>query len=800
MALRNPGFTLVAVLTLAAGIAANSTVFSWIDGVLLHPIHGVSDPAGLVALETVAPNGDTLRTSYPDYRDYRDRLRLIDGLAGSLELPFSIGQDIHAEHAWGELVTGNYFAVLGVEPILGRMFAADEYGDAQGAHPVVVISERLWKKRFNGDPNVIGRLLRVNRQQLTIIGVAPAAFLGSVPGLAFEMWVPITMGAQLKALPEWSLDDRGTRQMLGFVRLRPGVTLEQVRAELQSQARHVAEADPDHNRGISATVLPIWKAHSGAQTTLLKPLIILMAVCGVLLLIVCANIANLLLARATARQREFSVRVAVGAGRSRLVRQLLSENLVLAGLGGLVAVPATSWFTQALGGVVPPSGLPVALDIPLSGEVVAFTCLLCVVTCIVSGIAPAWHMARTNLNEALKEGGRAGAGGASSHRMQRLLVVSEVALALVVIISAGLFARSFQAARRIDPGLDPSHVLVTHLDLSGYTVPERKLFVERLRDRVLAQPGVSAVTYSQTVPLAFSGQWWEPVEVQGYVPGATENMKIDRNVVAPGYFEMLRIPLVEGRDFTDRDDEKSAPVMIVSQTFARHFFGGRYPIGQRVHGWGHWFDVVGVAKDSKYQMLDEAAKAYFYVPFRQTYRQDMSIHLYARTAGDPRQAVEPLRRAVHSLDPDAGVFDSMPMAENINAALFAERLAATMLAVMGVVALLLAALGLYGVMAYAVAERRHEIGIRIALGARPGDVVGMVVKQGMALTLVGLAIGTVAAIAVTRLAAAALVGVSATDPLVFSGGLLFLAAVAALASYLPARLAAGIDPNQALRS
>jgi predicted permease len=277
-------------------------------------------------------------------------------------------------------------------------------------------------------------------------------------------------------------------------------------------------------------------------------------------------------------------------------------------------------------------------------------------------------------------------------------------------------------------------------------------------------------------------------------------MKIDRNVVAPAYFDMLRIPLVEGRDFTDHDDEKSAPVMIVSQTFARHFFGSRYPIGQHVNGWGRWFDVIGVAKDSKYQDLDEAAKPYFYVPFRQCLREDMGIRLYTRTAGDPLQAVEPVRRAVRQLDPDAGVFDSMPMAENINAALFTEKLAATMLAVLGAVALLLAALGLYGVMAYAVAERRHEIGIRIALGARPGDVVVMVVKQGMALTLVGLAVGMAAALAVTRVVAAALVQVSATDPLVFAGALLFLAAVAALASYLPARLAAGIDPNQALRS
>jgi predicted permease len=761
----------------------------------------VADPARLVVLETVASDGSALLNSYLDYKDYRDRLKLIAGIAGARpSLPFSIGQDVHAERTWGELVTGSYFAVLGIRPMLGRVFTPEESGDAQGAYPVVVISERLWRRRFNADRGVIGQTLRVNRRELTVVGVVPAVFQGSLTGLTVDLWAPITMGVQLKVMQQWSLDDRQTRQMLGFVRLRPNVTVEQARAEIQAMAHRMAEADADTNRGLSANVLPIWKSHFGAQNMLIGPLTILMCVCGVVLLIVCANVANLLLARATSRQREFSVRVAMGAGRGRLVRQLLSENLVLALAGGLLAIPAASWFGQSLGSMLPPTGLPVAMEFPLSSNVVAFTFLLCLLTCAVSGIAPAWHMARANLNESLKEGGRAGSGGASSHRMQRLLVVSEVALALVVVIAAGLFARSFQAATHISPGLDPNHVLVSHMYSNGYTLDERKQFMERLRERVMGQPGIEAVSYAHTVPLDLSGQWWEPTQVQGYVPGPSENMKILRNVVAPGYFDLLKIPLVQGRDFTDHDDEKSTPVMIVSETFARHFFHGGYPIGRRVNGWGRWFDVIGVAKDSKYESLTEAAKPYYYVPFRQCLREDMGIRLYVRTAGDPLAAVEPVRRAVRSLDPEAGAFDSVPMTENINTALFLQRVAATMLAVLGAVALLLAALGLYGVMAYAVAERRHEMGIRMALGALPGDVIGMVVKQGMALALAGLAIGTVAAIAVTRLAATALVGVSATDPLVFGGALAFLAGVAALASYLPARLAAGIDPNETLRS
>ena len=800
MALRSPGFTLIAVLTLAAGIAANSTVFSWINSVILHPIPGCADSATLFAFETVAPNGDPLATSYPDFRDYRDRLKLLNGLAGSTIAPFSIGQDVHAERTWGELVTGNYFAVLGVKPIAGRVFAADESGDALGAHPVVVISQRLWQRRFNSDPAAIGRQLRVNRQQLTIVGVAPGSFFGSMSGLTFDMWIPITMGARLNTMQTWSLIDRGTRQLLGFARLAPHVSLEQARAEVQSVAHHIAEDDPDHNRGISASIFPFWKAHFGAQSRMLAPLIILMAVCGVVLLIVCANVANLLLARSTARQREFSVRMAVGAGRGRLVRQLLSENLVLAILGGIVALPAASWFAQALPGMLPPTGLPLTREVPLSPNVIAFTFLLCILACALSGVVPAWHMAHANLSDSLKESGRSGSSGARSHAMQRLLVVSEVALALVTVISAGLFARSFQAARRIDPGFDARSVLVSSLYLTGYTVPERKLLVERLRDRIASQPGIVAATYAQGIPLGFGGSWWEDLRIQGYVPGPNENMKIQRNVVAPGYFDMLRIPLLQGRDFTDRDDEKSAPVMIVTEAFVQRFFHGAYPIGRRVHGWGQWFNVIGVVKDTKTDTLDERQKPYFYVAFRQIYREDMGIAFYVRSAGDPQLAQEPLRRAVRSLDPDAGVSDSMPLLDYVSAAVFTDKLAATMLAVLGSVALLLAALGLYGVMAYAVVERRHEIGVRIALGAQPGDVVRLVVGQGMALTLIGLGAGVVAAIAVTRLVAAALVQVSATDPAVFVVSLLFLAAVAAFASYLPARLAAGIDPNQVLRS
>ncbi len=799
---KSPGFTLVAVCTLAIGIAANTTVFSWIDAVLLKPLPGAARQQELAAFETLAPNGEFFTTSYADYRDYRDHLTQLAGLAVAQPRALSIGQEEHAERVWGELVSGNYFAVLGVKPVLGRVFSPDEYGDKQGGYPVTVISHGLWKRRFNGERNAIGQTIRVNRQQLTVIGVAPEEFRGVIPGLTFEMWVPAMMGTQLNLMPDWMMADRQTRSFVAVARLKPGVGHEQARAEIAAVGRELARMYPRTNTGMSATVLPVWKGHFGAQSLMLAPLQILMAVCGVVLLIVCANIANLLLARAVSRQKEFTLRMAIGAGRWRLVRQLLAESLVLAVLGALVGVPLALWLSSGLGGLLPPGTLPVRFDIQLNADILGFAVLLCGLACLVSGVAPALHTSRTDLNEVLKAGGARGTTGGRSNGIRRLLVVAEMALALVAIVGAGLFARSFQLARRISPGFDPQHVLVSHLYLStaGYSVPERKIFCRRLRERIEAQPGVEAVTYADMVPLGFDSGPWEDLQIEGYVPSPSENMKIYRNVVAPGYFNLMHIPLVEGRDFTEQDDEKTEPVMIVSEQFAHRFFGTRPPIGRKVRGWAQWFRVVGVAKDSKYHTPNEALKPYFYVPFRQIYRADLAIALYVRVAGDPAQATGLVRREIRSLDPNVGVFDTMPLTEFIGASLFGQKIAALLLGVLGVIALVLAAVGLYSVMAYAVNQRTQEIGIRMALGARPGNVVGLIVRQAMAMAGIGLAAGVAAGLGVSRLASGLLVQVSAGDPTIFAAATAFLALVAAIASYLPARRATRIDPNQALRS
>ena len=801
MALRSPGFTLVAVFTLAIGIAANTTVFNWLDMMILRPIPGATHGSQLVAFEEVAPDGTPLATSLADYRDYRDRLHLVSGLMVSAPGVLNIGEGEHAERVWAEAVSGNAFAVLGVRPVRGRVFSREEYGDKQGAFPVAVIGYSLWQRRFGGDPKAIGRTVLINRQPMTIVGVAPPEFHGTLPGVFLEIWVPLSMDAQLGVHPEAELLDRNTRMLVTVARLAPGVSMEQARAECASVARRLAEEYPHTNGGIGATLLPIRKGHFGGQTTMEGPLMILMAACGVILLIVCANVANLLLARATSRRKEFALRLAMGAGRGGLMRHLLAESLVLAILGVLIGVPLAQWMTLSLSLLMPRGArIPMSFDIPLSGDILLFNLAICVGACLVSGIVPAIQATRTNLNDVLKEGGRSGNEGARSQRLRGLLVASEVAMAMVAIVAAGLFAKSFEAARRIDPGFDPAHTLVAHVDLSGsrYNALERRLLFERLGHRVAAQPGVAGVSWATVVPLWFTGNPVVDVEVEGYVRGRNESMKIPLNLVSPGYFDVMRIPLMDGRDFSDHDTETARRVMIVNQTFARRFFAGGDAIGRRVFALREWHTVVGVARDIKYIKPTEGATPYFYAPVRQTFDGQM-LTLHVRTTGEPERFASMVQHEVTAADPAARLFDAMSMSESISAGVFGQRLAAAMLAGMGLFALALAATGLYSVMAYSVAQRTQEIGIRMALGARPADVLRLIVSGGMKLTLIGLAVGLVAALALMRLASSLLVHVSASDPLVFTTAPLFLALVALAANYIPARRATLVDPNDALR-
>jgi predicted permease len=800
--LKAPGFTAVAVLTLAIGIAANTTVFSWIENVLVRPLPGVRDGQRLVVLEIVTPgfNQGTVNLSYAEYRLARENLTLLSGIAAHTLSAFQVGDGQRARRVWGELVSGNYFSVLGVEPTLGRVFLPEEYSDTPGGHPVAVIGERLWRGGFNADPGVVGRTIRVNRYPLTIVGVVPGEFRGTMPGLTFDIWVPVMMTPQLTGVDERIFSD-GSRSYWAVARLAPGVTIGQAQAEVLALVRRAAETNPGASEGQTATLRPVWRAHTGAQSLLLAPLQVLMAVCALVLLIVCANVANLLLARSSARQREFAIRLALGAGRARLARQLLTETLLLAGAGALLGLPLARWMSRSLSWLLPPSGFPVGFSIRLDANVLAFTTLVCVAAALVSGSAPVLRSTRPEVSEGLKEGGRGASSGGRSHRLRSLLVVAEVALALVALIGSGLFVKSLRAAQAIPPGFDPRDVSVAQFQPSscGYSAEQGKQFCVRLSERLRSAAGVVDVAYSNRLPLGFGLSPFVDVEPEGYMPARGENMQIYYNAVSPGFFDLMRIPRLEGRDFTELDDVDSSPVMIVNQSFARRFFADGSAVGRRVRVRGEWATVAGVVKDSKYHTLAEAPLPYFYVPFRQAYSRDWDVAWYLRSRAGSDEAQATLRREAAAIDPNAALSDVMPLSEYVGGCLYAQKVAASLLSVLAALSLLLAALGLYGVMAYAVSQRTHEIGIRMALGAQAPTVLRMVVREGMVLAGAGLLVGLAVAYPAARLVASMLVNVSSTDPVVFLGAPLFLAAVALLASYVPARRATRVSPGQALR-
>ncbi|KAA6456245.1 ABC transporter permease [Acidobacteria bacterium AB60] len=813
--LRNRGVTAIAILTLAVGIGASSTAFTWIDKVQLQPLGGVTEPDRLVNFESVTPNGEWVTTSYPDYMDFRDHLDVFDGMAVTLMSAFSVGNAEHSERVWGELVSGNYFSVLGVKPEQGRLFLPAEFGDAIGKFPIAVISDRYWRSHFNADPSIVGRTIRVNQHELTVVGVAPPAFHGSIPLTAFDLWIPYMQQPVLNGVQEWMLRDRHTRNLLGIARVKHGVTLEQARLALKTLAERMAVLNANVSQGMSATIMPLWQSPHGPQGLLAGPLHILMGVCVLVLLIVCANVANLQVARAMAREKEFTARLALGAPASRLARQVLTESLLLTGTGAMLGLAATPWLSHSLKFLMPPGPMQmlVAVDSRPNLPVLAFTASLCVISALVAGILPALHVARLDLTTRLNGGGRSGSAGQRRQIMRSALVISEVALALVAIVGAGLFARGFERTMHLDPKFDPDHVLVSQLYLSsnGYSLVQRKEFCRRLEEHMQSAPGVNRVAFSDGIPLGFQPSWWEELKIEGYTPQPDENMSIFRNVVSPGYLPLMHIPIVDGRNFTDQDNEKAPAVMIVNQAFVKRFFPGGNPIGKMVHGWGLWFRIVGVARDSKYHYLGELTPPYFYVPFQQVYREDMNLAFYVRTPGEPQSILSTLRRQVQALDPNITVFDAVPLNEFIGASLYPQKVAATVMTVMGAVALLLAAVGLYSVIAYSVAQRTREIGVRMALGARPSHVLVMVVRQGLSLTIAGLFAGAVVSIALARAVESVsftnsamgsnirLLDGNAFDPLIYAGAAVFLCVVGMLSASVPARRAASIDPMSALR-
>lgn len=798
MLAKAPGFTAIAALTLALGIGGNATVFSWMRSVLLNPLPGVADAQSLVAAETVMPSGEYHTSSYPDYRDYRDRNHVFSGLIG-FELTgvdMSLRNDAPPERVWGLIATENYFDVIGVRAAIGQTFHATA-NQALNSDPHIVLGHSLWERQFGSDPNVIGRIVHLNGHPFTVIGVAPRNFYGTIVGINAEYFVPMMMQPQV--LPGEDIEERWPTFVHIMGRLKPGVTIAQAQAEMSTLAADFQKEYPLAEKHVGIFVTPVWGAHYGVQDFLRSVLGFLMIVAALVLLIACVNVANLLLARATSREREIAIRAALGASRRRLLRQLFIESLLLAAAGGAGGILLALWGVNLLSDFLPPMHLPVGLPLGVDGAVLVFTLLLSIATGVIFGLAPAWRGSQADLTQSLKEGGRGSGPGAGSHRLRDLLVISEIALATVLLVGAGLLVRSLRNAERTGPGFNPGHVALAAFDLrgSGYSGGQARDFFDRLMQRIRAVPGVESASLERYVPLWFTGRWYQGTQVEGYTPEPGEDMGIDANMVGPGYFHTLEIPMAAGRDFTEQDRPGAPLVVIVNQTMANHFWPGKDATGHRVKMQGEWRTVVGVARDIKYHRMNEEPRPFIYSPALQSECTDTNI--IVRSAMPTAAVVAVVRAAAQSLDPKVQPLETDDLDELLHVSLFANRIAASLASALSMLGMLLAALGIFGVLSYSVSQRFREIGIRRALGAQTRDVLRLVVGHGLRLAVTGAALGAIASVVITRWMSSLLFGVSALDPATFAGAVVVVTLAAGLAAYIPARRALRVDPMVVLR-
>jgi predicted permease len=755
----------------------------------------VPDAERIFVLASWARDGEERSFSYPNFRDIRAQATTFDPILQD-EVLLSVSDGQEADRAFGMLVSGNYFDVVGTRPILGRTFVQAE-DEKPGGAPVIVVSYAYWQRRFGGDSSVVGRSVKVNDRAYTVIGVMPPDFLGTALGLAVDAWVPVMQQPELQPFGN-RLEARGSGWAQVMVRLREGVSLEEANAELETIQAQL-EREYSTNDGWRFAIVPVANSPWGAPMALRPVLIVLVGVVAAVLLIACANIANLLLSKAVGRRREIAVRLSLGASRARIARQLLVESLLLAILGGAAGLLVAWWSAGLLMAFVPPVDIPINLGLRVDGSVVAFTALASLVTGLVFGIVPALHASSPRMTQVLREESGRTSSGATRQRLRNALVVAQVALCLILLVGAGLFLQSLRRAQHLQPGFDPTGVVMASFDVFplGYDSARGQVFFRQLLDRMRNTPGVERAALARTVPLGFSGNSSSGVEIDGYQPKQDEEVVITYNEVSDGYFETLRIPIVQGRAFTERDEDGAQGVVIVNETMARRYWKDGNPVGRYLSRGKARLQVVGVAKDGKYRSLNESPRPYMYFPLAQSYRSAVKLHVRSNT--ETGAMLNTIRQAFRELDPDLPVTETMPLAVHLEQAVFAQRIAATLLAIFGALALTLAAVGLYSVMAYAVSQRTHEMGIRLALGASPGELRRMVVASGLKVAAIGLAIGAAGAAAVSQLLTTLLNGVSPTDPLTFAVVLATLTAVAFVAAFLPARRASSVDPIVALR-
>jgi predicted permease len=799
MIAKAPGYAAVAILTLGLGIGANTTIFSWINGTLLNPIPGLSSPNEVVALSLGRSSENPFPMTYPDLVAIRDGQQSFTGIMGSSFTPLSLTGKGKPERVWGSVVTANYFDVLGVRPILGRGFLPAE-DEKPGGAPVAVISYRFWQTHFGANPDVVGQTMELNQRPFTIVGVAPAVFQGSQTGIRNEIWVPVTMVEDV--MPRGDLlHDHHYFWVAVLGRLKPGVKPAQAQEEMTVLLKHEVKNYPEEHRGHDVvSVNPLWRSPFGANQFLSMLLPMLMSIAGLVLLLACANVANLMLVRSVARRREIAIRMSLGAGRWRLVRQLLVESLVLAIAGGSLAFVITFWTSGTFMKFVPTGDFPFSLPLGADRTVLLATLFISVLTGVIFGILPALRASGEAPVNVLKEDSGSASGGLRKARLTSGLVVAQIALSLLLLISAGLFIRSFQSAQQINPGFNSHNIFIASYDLftAGYSDEKGAEFDRQLTSKLESLPGVQSVTLSTRIPLSFGGGS-TAVKPEGYVPQQNESMETQVGIMTPNYFQTLQIPLVKGRDFTLQDNLKSQRVAIVNETFVSRYWPGQEGLGKQVNSdlTHEWFTVIGIARDSKINTLNEKPTPFIYLPEYQVYRSTLTV--LARTNGDPLASGRSIERAIHDLNSDLVIFDATTLELREQIASFPQRIAGTFVGAFGLLALVLAAVGIYGVTAYTTRQRTHEIGIRMALGASKQDVLRMVLGRGMLLTFTGILIGLAAAFGLTRFLSSQLLGVTSTDALTFFGVAFLLVAVALFACFIPAFRAMRVDPIVALR-
>jgi len=789
---KNPGFTIVAVIALALGIGANTAIFSVVNTVLLNPLPYKEPERLVLAWEENAKQGYPQDTpTAANFIDWRNQNQVFEGMAAFTPTSFNLTGSGDPERLIGRRVSASLFPLLGVDPRLGRVFTAEE--DQPNSERVVLLSYRLWQRRFGGDAGIVGKTLTLDGKGYRVVGVMPSRF--QFPTVFDDVWVPIAFSPREAA-------NRDAHFLQVLARLKPGVTLTQAQADMSTIATRLQQQYPETNTGLGAVITPLHEHLVGD----IKPaLLILLGAVGMVLLIACANVANLLLARAAVRQKEIAVRVALGARRGRLIRQFLTESVLLSLFGGLVGLAIAYGGLAILKSFIP-DNISQGRTISIDYKVLGFTLLVSLATGLIFGFAPAIQSVRFNQNETLKEGGRDAATGGSGKRLRGLLVVAEVAISLVLLIGAGLLINSFLRVRNIDPGFRTENLLTMRIILPSPkydTLESKSVFYTDLVNRVQSLPGVRSAAVITNLPLYAQGNSiGVGIEGKPAPPPGQEPIVITR-IISPGYFDTMSIPLLKGRQLTDHDTNKTPNVIVISETMAHRFWPGEEAVGKRVslgpiEKAEDWFNVIGIVKDVRQYGLTAELQPQMYLTYRQTDFFEPR-DLVVKTDVDPKSLASAVRKAVWEIDKDQPVSNIRTMEEILGASIARERFSMLLLAIFASVALVLAAVGIYGVMSYSVAQRTHEIGIRMALGAQTSAVLKLAVGYGFKLVVIGIAIGLIAALALTRVMSTLLFGVTPTDPMTFTLISLLLVAVAAIASYIPARRATRVNPIIALR-